>query len=244
MKKFILITGASGEIGRSIASNLANQGYSLYLHYYENKDSIERLIKNFQQQDFANNQEFIPIQADLTTEIGVKKLCQETFQLYGIVHNSGISLSKLLTEMDDGEINRLIALHLTSPIKITKKLLPKMVRNRKGNIVFVSSIWGQTGASCETVYSAVKGGQISFAKALSKEVARNGIRVNVVAPGAIDTKMLSHLTDAEKMQLMEEIPIGTLGSPKDVAEAVAFLFSEKTSYITGHVLNVNGGWYM
>ncbi|WAA13543.1 elongation factor P 5-aminopentanone reductase [Fervidibacillus halotolerans] len=242
MKRFILITGASGEIGGMIAQQLAKQGYSLYLHYNKNEQGMTDLLVKFKK--LESNQEFIPIQADLTTTDGIGKLCSEIFQLHGLVHNSGIAISKMLIDMKEEEINRLISLHLTAPIQITKILLPKMIRNRNGNIVFISSIWGQTGASCETVYSAVKGGQISFAKALSKELASSGIRVNVVAPGAIDTKMLSNLTEDDKKELIDEIPIGKIGTPKDVAQAVTFLLSEQASYITGHVLNVNGGWYV
>lgn len=242
MKKFVLITGSSGEIGREIAVRLAEEGFSLYLHYHKNERAIREMMDQFQNR--YEGQEFIPIQADLSTEAGMNKLCRETYQLYGIIHNSGIALSKMLTDMDGEEIKTLIALHLTAPVFITKTLLPKMIRNREGLILFISSVWGQTGASCETVYSAVKGGQISFAKALSKEVARSGIRVNVVAPGAIDTKMLNHMTEEEKGELVREIPLGKLGSPADVAGAVQFLFSKQSSYITGHVLSVNGGWYV
>ena len=146
----------------------------------------------------------------------------------------------MLTE----EINDLINLHLTSPILLTKNLLPKMIKNKYGQIVFVSSIWGVTGASCETVYSAVKGGQISFAKALSKEVAPSNIRVNIVAPGAIQTKMNDFLQAEEQETLRHEIPLERLGTPEEVANAVNFLLSDESSYITGQVLNVNGGWYI
>lgn len=242
MKCFVLITGASGGIGQAIATKLAKNGFSLYLHYFKNQESIKTLLNKLV--SLNPKSEFIPIQADLRTEAGCQKLCQEIYQIDGIVHNGGIAISKVLTSMLTEEINDLINLHLTSPILLTKNLLPKMIKNKYGQIVFVSSIWGVTGASCETVYSAVKGGQISFAKALSKEVAPSNIRVNIVAPGAIQTKMNDFLQAEEQETLRHEIPLERLGTPEEVANAVNFLLSDESSYITGQVLNVNGGWYI
>lgn len=242
VRNHILITGASGGIGQAIALSLAKEGNSLYLHYNNNHEAIEKLLIQFDELDYEG--EFIPIQADLRTEEGCTKLCQEVYQIDGIVHNSGISINKVLTNMQNDEIHELMFLHLTAPILITKHLLPKMIQKKAGNIVFISSIWGQTGASCETVYSAVKGGQIAFAKALSKEVALSNIHVNVVAPGAIRTNMMGILDTVETDLLKEEIPLGRIGSPSEVASVVKFLLSEESSYITGQVLAVNGGWYI
>jgi len=239
MRKYILITGSTGGIGQEIARTLAEEGYSLYLHYHQNKAGMEALLENLA--PFGG--EYIPIQADLRNDAGRKKLCQEIYSLDGIVHNGGTSIAKPLTSMLEEEMEELISLHLTAPIVITKQLLPKLIRNQKGSILFISSIWGEAGGSCETVYSAAKGGQIAFAKALSKELAPAGIRVNAIAPGAIDTKMLSSLTEEDRLLLTEEIPLGRLGRPSDVAKAVKFLLSEDASYITGEVLKVNGGWY-
>lgn len=240
-KRFILVTGASGGIGQAISYELAKQGYSLYLHYFKNREMIEEMIHDFSIQ--YPDGEFIPIEADLRIEDAVTELCHHIYQIDGIVHNCGIAINKLLTNMLPDEIHDLIALHLTSPILITKNLLHKMIHRKTGSILFVSSIWGQTGSSCETVYSAVKGGQISFAKALSKEVALSNIRVNVVAPGVIKTKMLDNLNDEDIEIVRDEIPFGRLGKPEEVAQAVNFLLSEQASYITGQVLAVNGGWY-
>ncbi|MCU9612039.1 SDR family oxidoreductase [Caldibacillus lycopersici] len=242
MKKFVLITGASGGIGGGIARHLALNGYSLYLHYYSNREAIEKLLEELT--SVSNDNEYIPIQADLRTEEGITKLCQEIYQVDGIIHNSGTTVNNVLTNMQMTDIHNLISLHLTAPIVITKTLLPKLIQRKTGSIIFISSIWGQTGASCETVYSGVKGGQISFAKALSKEVALSNIRVNVVSPGAIKTNMMREYTEEELADIINEIPLGRLGTPKDIAEAVLYLLSEKSSYITGHVLSVNGGWYM
>lgn len=242
LNKYVLITGSSGEIGQEIAKSLAKQGYSLYLHYHQGKQAILELMS--QLTALNPSIELFPIQADLTTHLGCQRLCQGIFQLDGIVHNSGTSLRKLLQETYDEEVEKLLFLHLTAPILITKSLLPKLIQKKSGSIIFISSIWGVTGASYETVYSAAKGGQIAFAKALSKEVAPSGIRVNVVAPGIIQTKMNQFLNHEEIHDISAEIPLGVLGKPIDVANAVKFLLSDEASYITGQVINVNGGWYI
>jgi 3-oxoacyl-[acyl-carrier protein] reductase len=241
-KSFVLITGASGGIGQSIAKKLAKNGHSLYLHYYTNLEAILDLMKELR--ELNKDGEYIPIQADLRTEEGCQQLTHEIYQIQAIVHNSGIAVNKVLTTMLTEEIHDLITLHLTAPILITRSLLPKLIRQKHGAICFVSSIWGLTGASCETVYSAVKGGQISFAKALSKEVAPSGIRVNCVAPGAIQTDMLNNLNEEDLEIIKNEIPLERLGKPDEVADAVEYLLSDKASYITGQVISVNGGWYV
>ncbi|WNS77240.1 SDR family oxidoreductase [Bacillus sp. DTU_2020_1000418_1_SI_GHA_SEK_038] len=239
MRKYALITGASGGIGEAIAAKLAEEGYHLYLHYHENKRAIETLMEQLK----AFGGEYIPIQADLSSKSGYKKLAKNIFSIDAIIHNSGISHYGLLYELEDSMAEKLINLHVTTPLMLTKQLLPKLLAKRSGNIIVISSIWGQTGAACEVAYSTVKGAQISFVKALSKELAFNGIRVNAVAPGAVQTAMLEGFTFDELESLKNEIPMGRLASPENIADSVSFLLSEKSSYITGQVLAVNGGWY-
>jgi len=239
MKKFALITGASGGIGAAIALKLAEEGYSLYLHYNQNKKAIERLMD--QLQSFGG--EYIPIQADLSSKKGYKKVAKNIFSLDAIVHNSGISQYGLLYDLQEEDAQRLINLHVFTPMLLTKELLSKLLAKETGNIVVLSSIWGQTGAACEVAYSTVKGAQIAFVKALSKELALNGIRVNAVAPGAVKTAMMEGFSFQELEEIKQEIPMGKLAAPDDIANSVSFLLSEKASYITGQVLAVNGGWY-
>ncbi|WP_077211587.1 elongation factor P 5-aminopentanone reductase [Bacillus dakarensis] len=239
MKKFVLITGASGGIGRMLSKKLAEEGYSLYLHYHKNKKSISELLSELQKY----SGEFIPIEADLSSADGYRKVVSNIFSLDGIIHNSGMSHSGLLLDLEQDEAEKLIRTHVTSPLLMTKELLPKLLSKNEGNIVVITSIWGQTGAANEVAYSTVKGAQISFVKALSKEVALNGIRVNGVAPGAIQTPMMSSYSEEDIAFIEEEIPMGRLGKPENVAETVSFLLSPKASYITGQIISVNGGWY-
>lgn len=239
MKKFALITGASGGIGRAIAEKLAADGYSLYLHYHENESSIRELLPILD----SYHGEYIPIQADLSSPDGYKKVVDNIFSIDAIIHNSGISQYSLLVDTDKKTIEKMMALNVTSPIYLTKELLPKMVRQQQGNILFITSIWGQTGSACEVVYSTVKGAQIAFVKSLAKELALNGIRVNGIAPGAVNTSMMADFSEEEIDMIKSGIPMGRMAEPEDVAESVSFLLSERAGYITGHILNVNGGWY-
>lgn len=239
MSKFALITGASGGIGQAISLKLAEEGYSLYLHYNKNQQAINLLLDRLQ----PYGGEYMPIQADLSTKAGYKKVVQNIFSIDAIVHNSGSAQYGLLTELTETETDKLMNLHVTSPLLLTKELLPKLLAKNSGNIAVVSSIWGQTGATCEVAYSTAKGAQIAFVKALSKEVALNGVRVNAVAPGAVQTAMLNDFTEEELDAVKSEIPMGRLALPEDVANSISFLLSEKASYITGQVLAINGGWY-
>lgn len=237
---YALVTGASGGIGRAIALKLAEEGYSLYLHYYQNKSSIESLLQELE----PFNREYIPIQADLSSPEGYKEIVNSIFSIDAIIHNSGISHYGLLTDIDPETVEKIMRVHVTNPLLLTKELIPKMLLKHHGNIIMISSIWGQTGAACEVAYSTAKGGQIAFVKALSKELARNGIRVNGVAPGAVQTAMLTSFSEEDLSNLEDEIPLGKVGSAENIADAVSFLLSEKSSYITGHILPVNGGWYV
>lgn len=239
MRKWALITGASGEIGAAISKRLAEEGYNLYLHYFQNQTGMESLLQILA--EFEG--EYIPIKADLRTTKGVDQIVQSIFQIDAIVFCAGKELNKLLIDTNRDEVQLHIQLHLSSTILLAQAILPKLYKNRRSSIVFIASTWGETGAALETVYSAVKGGQIAFAKALSKEVARNGIRVNVVSPGVIETRMNQFLNAEEKADIEDKIALGRMGQPKEVSDAVAFILSDQASYITGEVLKINGGWY-
>ena len=235
----MLITGASGGIGQAIALYLAAKGYNLYLHYNQNEQTIIELGNKLE--PFGG--EYIPIQADFATANGYQSILQHIFSLDAIIHCGGKSHYGLLVDLKHNEAQELLNIHVLNPIMLTKELLPKLITKRSGNIIVITSIWGQTGAACEVVYSAVKGAQIAFVKALSKEVALNGIRVNAIAPGAVDTQMMESFTPEEMEQISFEIPMGRIAKSEEIAASVAFFLSEESAYITGQVLSVNGGWY-
>ncbi|MCL6426365.1 elongation factor P 5-aminopentanone reductase [Bacillus subtilis] len=241
MNKTALITGASGGIGKSISETLAARGYNLLLHYNTNQNAAAELAEKLSEM-FGVNAEIL--QADLSAQDGADKLTSSIVQpIDAIVLNSGRSHFGLITDVDNATVQEMVQLHVASPYMLTRNLLPGMIRNKSGAIVAVSSIWGETGASCEVLYSMAKGAQHSFVKGLAKELAPSGIRVNAVAPGAVDTNMMNQFTAAEKEEIADEIPIGRLARPQEIADATAFLLSEKASYITGQILSVNGGWH-
>ncbi|MFS1518447.1 elongation factor P 5-aminopentanone reductase [Bacillus sp. SCS-151] len=238
--KYALITGASGGIGMEIAKKLAEEGYSLYVHYHQRKQEIDKLINTIEQLGVH----VVGIQADLSLPTGPNQLLEQIeHDIEIVIHNSGNSYFGLITDMDERDISAMVQLHVTSPFTITKALLPNMISNKRGNIVFITSIWGITGASCEVLYSMVKGGQNTFVKALAKEVAPSGIRVNGIAPGAINTAMLDIFSNEEIEGIEDEIPLGRVGTPQEIADTALFLISKKASYITGQILSVNGGWH-
>ncbi|PWA13565.1 short chain dehydrogenase [Pueribacillus theae] len=238
--KYALLTGASGGIGKAAAYRLAERGYGLYLHYHKNQDEIEALKTQLKQFDLPIHL----LRADLSKKEAVKEMLPEiVHEIDTVIHNSGNSFFGLMTDMEDNEVFEMVQLQITSPFLLTKYLLPSMIRKKSGNIIVISSIWGITGASCEVLYSMVKGGLNTFVKALAKEVAPSGIRVNGIAPGAIATNMLSHLSKAEISELEEAIPMGRLGEPSEVAHLVDFLLSKRSAYINGQIISINGAWY-
>jgi 3-oxoacyl-[acyl-carrier protein] reductase len=237
--KHILITGASGGIGSAIARELASPGCSLFLHYNNNRTSVQKLGSECEQKGAA----VCLVQSDLTSDNGDEQLLEQipkglAFEI--IVHNAGTSQFGLFTDMTNKQLIEMMNIHLMNPMKITRSLLPPMIDKRHGKIIMISSIWGLTGASCEVGYSAAKGGMNSFIKGLAKEVAPSHIQVNGVAPGAIETSMLvrEHVEE-----LKDEIPANRIGTPEDVANAVHFLASDRANYINGQIISINGAWY-
>jgi len=239
MKKYALITGASGGIGAATARRLARAGWNLYLHYNQNEERINDLLTELKSFDI----EMIPICADLTTENGVHIVCDSIFNLNAIVYTSGIAPYGLFVDLSEQTIDEMLQIHVKSPLVMVQKLLPQLMKTPESSIVLISSIWGQTGAACEVMYSTVKGAQIAFMKAIGKEIARSGTRVNCVAPGAVKTNMLSGFSQEELDMLESEIPVGRLAEPDEISDVISFLLSKESSYITGQVIGVNGGWY-
>ena len=159
--------------------------------------------------------------------------------------NAGVSKSGVFSDMTQSDFDKIFDTNVRGVFNVVKGVLPHMYERESGSIVTISSIWGQTGGSCEVLYSMSKAAIIGMTKALAKEVAPMHIRVNSVSPGAIDTDMLSCLTDEEKEDFIMQTPLNRLGKPKDVADAVLFLADDdKSSFITGHVLSVNGGYFI
>ena len=167
----------------------------------------------------------------------------EEFGFIGtLVNNAGIARQMLFTDITDEDWDDMIGVHLSGTFRCCRAFLPEMIRRREGTIINISSMWGQTGASCEVHYSAAKAGVIGLTKALAKEVGLSGITVNCIAPGAIRTAMLDGFSEEELAVLAEDTPVGRIGTPEDVAAAAVFLAGDNARFITGQILGVNGGY--
>lgn len=238
MRGNVLIIGASGDIGVAIAKELANAGYGLLLHYHQNKETLEAVSASIGAESIL-----LMLQADLRYAENIEVFLKQLFfPVDAIVFAGGTADYGLFQDVSEATMDEMLGLHLKAPWLITQKLLPEMIKNKSGKIVFITSIWGDIGASNEVIYSAVKGAQNSFVKALAKEVAPSGITVNAISPGFIDTKMNAHLLPEERASIIAEIPSNRAGTPQDIANAVGFLLDEKSSYIQGEILQINGGW--
>lgn len=236
--KNVLILGASGDIGRAISKQLALENYSLILHYHQNKTSIEKLMK-----ELAAESVLQTIQADLKKPDEIKRLCHHIFSpVHAIIYVSGTAHFGLFQDVPEQVMDEMLSLHVKAPWIITQHFLPSMIQNKSGKIIFITSLWGSLGASNEVIYSAVKGAQNSFVKALAKEVGPSGVLVNAVSPGFIDTKMNRHFLEDEREDIIAHIPLNRAGLSSDVAHTVSFLMNEKSNYIQGEIINITGGW--
>lgn len=237
MQKNVLILGASGDIGSAIASQLVKD-YHLILHYNSNQSRMEELVSRL-----PNDRILQTVRADLTNIDESHELCASVhYAVDAIVFVSGMTQFGLFQEVEEMDMDDMIQLHIKAPWLITQYFLPDMIRNRSGEIVFITSIWGNVGASNEVMYSSVKGAQNSFVRALAKEVGPSGVSVNAVSPGFIETKMNGHLQMEEVEDIISEIPLNRAGKATDIAHAVQFLLDDKSNYIQGEIININGGW--
>lgn len=240
-RKTVLVTGASRGIGKAIAVKYAKKGYNIVINCLKNKtllDKVKKEIEGYQVSCLS-----------FVGDVGNYAVCEELFEKiqkqYGpldiLINNAGIAYIGLLTDMSIDDWNRLVQNNLTSVFNCCRLSIPNMVHEKKGKIINISSVWGNTGASCEVAYSATKGGINAFTRALAKELAPSNIQVNAIACGAIDTEMNHFLADDELMGLIEEIPAGRLGRAEEVADFV-YSITHKNQYLTGQVISLDGGW--
>lgn len=239
--KTVLVTGASRGIGRATALLLAAQGYTVGVNYIKNKKAAAETV-NAIIQNGGDASEFCFDVGDFNqTKKSIDAFVEKYKKIDALVLNAGISESGLLVDTTEDMYERVMGTNLKGIYNCVKAAAPYMLHRGSGSIVAVSSVWGEMGASCETVYSASKAGVIGMVKALAKEYALAGIRVNCVSPGYIDTEMNAGLTEQEKNEFLSQVPMNRAGSPEEVAKTIAFLLGNDSSYITGHILSVTGG---
>ncbi len=242
MSKTVIVTGASGGIGGACARLFAADGYKVAIHYNKDKASADSL----QAEICSLGGEAVCVCADLTDEKQVADmLCtveRELGEVDVLVNNAGVSQQKLFTDTTRDDYELVFGVNILATVNCSRAVLPAMIRRKSGRIINVSSMWGISGASCEVLYSASKAAVTGFTKALAKEVGPSGITVNCVAPGVINTKMNAHLSEEDMAALCDETPLCRIGEPDEVAQTVLFLASDKSAFITGQTLSVDGGF--
>lgn len=240
MDKVVIVTGASRGIGRDIATTLAKKGYIVIANYNKSENKAIEL-----QQDLEKENINIDIfKADVSNRDEVKKLVQFTINKYKkidcVINNAGIDQVKMFLDITDDDWNNMISNNLNSVFYMCQEVLPYMIHEKNGVIINISSIWGVTGASCESHYAVSKAGVDALTKSLAKEMGPSNIRINSIAPGFIDTEMNNNLNNEEKEEIKEEIPLQKIGKVEDVSRTVEWIIEDE--YITGQVISVNGGW--
>lgn len=241
-KGAVFVTGASRGIGRAAALALARDGFAVGIGYHASREAADEVCALVR--SFGGDAEAFPIDVTDSASVSAAVAAAEARfgSLDGLVLSAGVADQRLLQDVDDETYAKIMETNLGGVFRTVRAALPGMIRQKAGSIVLVSSMWGQVGGSCEVVYSAAKAGVIGFCRALAKEVAPSGIRVNCVSPGVILTDMTKPLGEETLAALAGETPLGRNGTPEDVAGAIRFLLSPDAAFITGQVLPVNGGW--
>lgn len=240
MGKVAIVTGGSRGIGAEISRELARKGIRVIANYNKSEGCAKDIKSELEKESI----DLDIFQADVSKRDDVKKLVGYAQEKYGkidiLVNNAGISEYKLFTDETDEDWNRVLNTNLYSAYAMSQEVVPGMVHNKSGCIINISSIWGLVGGSLEVLYSVSKAGLDGLTKALAKELGPSNIRVNSIAPGMIDTQMNANLSVQDLEHIKEEIPLGNIGKPKDIARCVNWLVEDE--YTTGQIISINGGW--
>lgn len=238
--KTVIVTGGSRGIGAAIVKELAKNGYNVVLNYNKSEEEAGKI----QEQLKKENINIEIFKADVSKRKEVKQLVKFTLEKFKnidiLVNNAGIDQIKPFADITDDDWNTMMQVNLNAVFYCTQEVLPTMIHNKKGCIINISSIWGNTGASCEVHYSASKAAVDGMTKALAKELGPSNIRVNGVAPGLVNTDMNKDLTAEELEELKKEIPLGRIANPEEIVNSVKWLIEDE--YISGQIISVNGGW--
>ena len=244
MNKVALITGGTRGIGKQIAIMFAKEGYDVAITYRKENGELENAKREIE----ANNVKCLAVQGDISIFENCKEVVQKIIEVLGridvLVNNAGITKDMLILRMNEEDFKQVVDVNLNGTFNMTKNVIQYMMKARTGRIINISSVVGISGNAGQTNYAASKAGIIGFTKSLAKEVASRNILVNAIAPGFISTDMTGVLKDEIKDEIIKNIPLKRAGTPDDVAKVVRFLASDDSSYITGQVINVDGGMLM
>lgn len=241
-KKVVLITGASNGIGAQMAKEFAKNGYYVAVNYNTSKEKALDIVQVISE----NGQNAMAIQCNVKSYKECEQMINDVIKTFGhidvLINNAGICSNKILIDETSESISNVIETNLIGTINCSKAISHHFITRNQGKIINMSSIWGIAGGCGESVYSATKGGIISFTKALAKELSGNNITVNCIAPGVVDTQMLNGFSDGELISLRNDIPLGRFAKPEEIAHVALFLADRKASYITGETISINGGF--
>ena len=245
-RKVALITGGSRGIGKQVAMKFAKQGFNIAINYVSDKTDTKSLEEEIKSQN--SEIEVLLIKTDVTSYEDSENMVKQIVEKFGtidvLINNAGITRDTLLMRMKEEDFDKVIQVNLKGTFNVTKAVIPYMMKKKSGNIVNLSSVVGVTGNAGQCNYSASKAGIIGFTKSLAKELASRNIRSNAVAPGFIKTDMTEVLSDSIKEGINAQIPLKRMGTAEEVANVIYFLGSEQSSYITGQVINIDGGMVM
>ncbi len=243
-RRVVLVTGGSRGIGKETAKVYAENGYDVAINYVSDKTDVEGIKKEFQDMGVK----CLMVKADVSNEEDVNNMVEKVISEFGkidvLVNNAGITKDTLLMRMSKEDFDKVIDINLKGTFLVTKAVIKYMMKKRNGSIINLASVVGVVGNSGQSNYSASKAGIIGFTKSVAKELASRNIRANAVAPGFIETDMTNVLKDDVKENIGNQIPLKRMGTAKEVAELIYFLGTEKSSYITGQVINIDGGMVM
>ena len=242
--KTVFVTGASRGIGKEVALKFADKGYNVVINYVSSKTNVEELKEEFEKKGVKA----LIMQADVTNKEAIEELVKKAIEEFGqidvLVNNAGITKDNLLMRMSEEEFDKVIEINLKGTYIVTKAVTKYMMKKRKGSIINLSSVVGVAGNAGQCNYAASKAGIIGFTKSVAKELASRNIRANAVAPGFIETDMTAILSDEVKENIHNQIPLKRMGTAKEVANLIYFLGSDESAYITGQVINIDGGMVM
>ena len=243
-RKVVLVTGGSRGIGKEVAEVYAENGYDVVINYVSDKTDIDGIKKEFEEKGVK----CLLVKADVSKAEDVSNMVEEAIKEFGkidvLVNNAGITRDTLLMRMSEEDFDKVIEINLKGTYLVTKAVTKYMMKKRQGSIINLASVVGVVGNAGQCNYSASKAGIIGFTKSVAKELASRNIRANAVAPGFIATDMTSVLSDSVKENINTQIPLKRMGTAREVAEVIYFLGTEKSSYITGQVINIDGGMVM
>lgn len=246
--KTAIVTGGSRGIGRSICLELAKNQFHVIVNYSKNREAADQIVSEITR--LGGHASALGFNVSVANEVDQAfdaislEATQQGRPIEVLVNNAGITVDSLLLRLKNEDLDRTLDVDLKGAIFCTRAVTKPMMKARKGSIIFISSVVGESGNAGQSAYSAAKAGMIGFMKSVAKELASRAIRSNAITPGYIQTDMTGALTDSQKEAILRSIPLGTLGSPEDIAHAVSFLASDQSRYITGQVIGINGGMYI